>query len=70
MLLVFSSACTAVIPSVAHTAVCSVPMANLVLLVLLLELMLEVSLLPGFRMLDLIGPAWRLPVIYILIIQN
>ena len=63
MLLVFSSACTAVIPSVAHTAVCSVPMANLVLLVLLLELMLEVSLLPGFRMLDLIGPAWRLPAI-------
>ena len=53
----------AVIPSMAHTAVCSVPMANLVLLVLLLELMLEVSLLPGFRMLDLIGPAWRLPAI-------
>ena len=43
-----------------YTAVCSPPMANLVLFLLVLEDKLAVSFL--VLMLDLGGPLWRLPV--------
>ena len=44
-----------------YTAVCSPPIANLVLFLLVLELILEVSLLAGLLMLDLRGPVCKLP---------